>query len=212
MKQIVGIFMLYKKVESDIVANMDKYDAVRRLIRLVDNWKDYSTISMIGANLGYNAERFSDSFATYNGFGPELISGFRKMDESDTGKSGSLLLDSASWVGSAAQSILHVVIDPHPETQTRARMALDELEKLADSSDVHYLTPTSKKLLKKDVEEARKNYEMWYKNTDEDKSILALKTSRLIKEKVFFGKVDLRQLIFKGSAVDTGYGWVPFLH
>lgn len=150
---------------------------------------------------GFGGERFADSFATAYGYGAETISLRDKMDTRTISRDNGLIVDTWTWSGSVAPTIMAMLIDPHPEAQTRARMALDDLEHLANNKA---LPAKLRESAKKDHKKAKEAYELFCQVEPEQRNSIALRFSRQFKENWLSGKCDLRSYFFTCSAIQDG--------
>jgi len=161
-----------------------------------------SPLNIFLTTAGFQKERFSDSFAVIYGYGPAAITASQKFDDlfHTTGDQGKGLegFDNFSFVNSQLFSIIAMVIDPHPENQTRARMCLDDMKTLVEKGDFN---PKVKAALKKNYEMSKRNYDNFIKVNNKENSAELLKMSRQFKETYLFGKMDLRSYIMTGSAI-----------
>ena len=158
--------------------------------------------NIITTGTGFNSERFSDSFATIYGYGPELISALNKFEPDISGMvqtGDNYVMDTLSCIGTQSLSLLHMIIDPHPENQTRCKMILEDTKRLSENPN---FDPKIRKILKADYEKAKKCYDAFSKQDKTKTKNVALIFSRSLKEKYFGGKIDFRSLIFRASAIE----------
>lgn len=183
------------------------------------------------SQLMFNAERFADSFATIYGYGPALISwadkeerlgalqddldnvmnrmSFSKKEKKEGKKdfkkynnsTGWRFAKNWTWAGSAIVHALCCFLDPHPATQTRCKMALEDCKKLSENKD---FPPAIRAALKKDYENAKKQYDTYMGLNKDDKQAFIAKITKAFNENVFGGKMDLRSYIFRCSAIQSG--------
>lgn len=177
----------------------------------------YGSLSLIGQELagalvnplktaedvivGVGKEKFADSFVTAYGYGAENISLLDKVDTYYITRDKNFVFDTWTWAGSITPTILCMLIDPHPEAQTRARMALDDLKKLKENP---YLPKHMKASVAKDYERCKEAYELFVQVEPNKRDSIALRFSRNIKENILSGKLDLRTYFYTTSAVQDG--------
>ena len=162
---------------------------------LMDRFPTILPLKIANALTFFNAERFSDSFATVYGYGPELISALRKLDGPLL--QGNFVIENAMFVIDSVSGILNMILDPHPETQTRCRMIVDDMKKLSENPNY---SPKMRKALKAKYEESKAAYDKYIGIDDKEKKWLASTYAKMLKEKIG-GKIDIRALIFRSSAV-----------
>jgi hypothetical protein len=140
---------------------------------------------------GYNVEKFSDSMAADYGYGVDLAKALDKLtNPSET-------IQSDNWIYDLAEVPLYIIIhaiDEHPGNQNRIRTMLDRLRRSMNDPD---LDPKLKKQLKGQIDE----YEEYYKKYvniegDERKRKVFTWLSRVGIEKMFNGKMDIRELLY----------------
>jgi hypothetical protein len=162
---------------------------------------NYSVANFAHSTLQFQQERFADSFTTIYGYAPAGISASKKLDELTQltkEKGSSSINDDISWVGAEAFRIFAMIIDPHPENQTRAKMMLEDMKKLSENKD---FPPTIRKQVKANYEVSKKMYDNFIKVNDDVSRARLLKLSRQFKETYLGGKIDLRSYILTGSAI-----------
>jgi len=191
----------------DVIHNVKSLLRIRDIIGNIKFMLAYTNPLALAAsgikNLGdVQKEVFSDSFATYHGYGPALISGFNKMEiKMEVATSKSEFLNTFVWAGSAARTILNLISgEAHPETQTRARLVLDDMKRLSENKT---LPPKVKAIVKKDYELTKKAYDNFVKVDPKTKRSVAARFNKELKEKYLFGKVDLRTYLTMNSAIDS---------
>ena len=146
--------------------------------------------------MGIGSEVYADSFATAYGFGPELISGMAKFEDAETLSSGG----SKKWIGtvnyllSTFPMILAYHIDVHPENQARFKRQLNDLLKLANDPNT---PPTTKKLVQRDYEIAKKMYEDYIDGNGSK----VRRFVRQFQEKHFKGSMDMRGYALQVNAL-----------
>jgi hypothetical protein len=160
-----------------------------------------SVRSIINMFVGFSGERFADSFTTAYGYGPELMSLIDKMDRTLQQTNKGFLVDTWTWSGSIAPTILNMLFDPHPEAQTRARLVLDDMKRL---SEYPALPKNIKTAAKSEYERCKKGYDLFLQVDEDQRNGIALRFSREVKEAIFAGKCDLRTYLFNVSAVQAG--------
>lgn len=149
---------------------------------------------------GFGKEKFADSFAAAYGYSAETISLMDKLDRLNQTTDKGRFIDTWTWSGTVAPTILYMLIDPHPEYQTRARMVLDDMKELSESKD---LPPNMRANAKKEYERAKKAYDLFLQ-VDKDKNNGAvLRLSRNFKETYLTGKLDFRSYLFSCSALQV---------
>ena len=151
--------------------------------------------------IGFSGERFADSFVTAYGYGPEFISFIDKIDTVLQTRNQGLVIDTWTWSGTIAPTIVNMLIDPHPEAQTRARIVLDDMKKLLDNPN---LPPKIKAAVKSDYERCKRSYDLFLQVDSDTRNAIALRFSRQTKEALLSGKLDLRTYLFNCSAVQAG--------
>jgi hypothetical protein len=150
---------------------------------------------------GFSGERFADSFATAYGYGNELMSYIDKSSTQLQQRKSGFLIDTWTWSGTIAPTILNMLIDPHPEAQTRAKLVLDDMERLAKSPD---LPKGISSAVKADYARCKKGYDAFLQVEPDQKNSIAQRFSRQFKEAVLGGRCDLRSYLFNVSAVQGG--------
>jgi hypothetical protein len=150
---------------------------------------------------GFSGERFADSFVTAYGYGPELISAVDKCNTTLQTRNKGFLIDTWTWSGTIAPTILNMLIDPMPEAQTRARLVLDDMKKLSENPD---LPPKIKTAVKSEYARCKKGYDLFLQVEADQRDSIAQRFSRQVKEAVLAGKCDLRTYLFNVSAVQAG--------
>lgn len=149
---------------------------------------------------GFGQEKFADSFAAAYGYSAETISLMDKLDRLNQTTDKGYLIDTWTWSGTIAPTIMCMLLDPHPEHQTRARMVLDDMKELSESKD---FPPHMRANAKKEYERAKKAYDLFLQ-VDKDKSNGAiLRLSRNFKETYLSGKLDFRSYMFSCSAIQV---------
>jgi hypothetical protein len=151
--------------------------------------------------VGVGQEKFADSFATAYGYGPQLISLMDKFDTYYITRDKNFIADTWTWAGSIAPTIIGVLIDPHPDAQTRARIALDDLKKLAENP---MLPKNIRASVKKDYENAKEAYALFCQVEPDTRDAIALRFSRNLKENMLSGKLDFRTYFYTTSAIQEG--------
>lgn len=158
-----------------------------------------TTATKIAAGVGQ--EKFADSFATAYGYGPELIHLMDKLDTRYITRDKTFVADTWTWAGSIAPTIMGLLLDPHPDAQTRARIALDDLKKLAENP---MLPKNIRASVKKDYENAKEAYALFCQVEPDTRDSIALRFSRNFKENMLSGKMDLRTYFYTTSAIQEG--------
>jgi hypothetical protein len=150
--------------------------------------------------VGMGEEKFADPFVTAYGYGAEHISLMDKLDTYYITRDKNFIFDTWTWAGSIAPTILCLLIDPHPEAQTRARLALDDLNKLRQNPT---LPKHMRASVERDYERCKEAYDLFVQVEPNKRDAIALRFSREFKENVLSGKLDLRQYLYTTSAVQT---------
>lgn len=160
-----------------------------------------SVRTIINIFTGFSGERFADSFVTAYGYGQELISAIDKIDTQFQQRKKGFFIDTWTWSGTIAPTILNMVIDPHPEAQTRARLVLDDMKKLSENPD---LPKNIKAAVKADYDRCKKGYDAFLQVEPDQRDSIAQRFTRQSKEAILAGKCDLRSYLFNCSAVQAG--------
>lgn len=145
---------------------------------------------------GYNAEKFSDSFAVDYGYGVQLAKALDKIDNvpnaiensMDSKLSWAIDLINVPW------EIAHRLTGEHPDMQNRIRTGLDRLKRASQDPDLP-------EVLRKQIDTQIDEYEKFYKfylSVDNDNNQRRIFTwlSRIATEKFFKGKLDLREFTY----------------
>jgi len=147
----------------------------------------------------YNVEKYADSFAVDHGYGPELASALIKMEKQENSLHGKVtnipILNLFYDVFNVQKEMILRPIFGYPSNQNRIRTGLDRLKRnLNDPS----LDPRIRKELEKEIAQ----YEDFYYNVyleleknDNKKRIFSWAYANMV-EKVFGGKMDLRELVY----------------
>lgn len=198
---------MFERKYLDVIDNVKSLLRIRDVIGGVRFMLTYNNPLYLAAsaisNLGdVQKEVFSDSFATYHGYGAAMISAFNKAERKmEITTSRSELFNTFVWAGAASRAILQLIHGAaHPETQTRSRLVLDDMKRLSENKT---LPPKIKNIVKKDYELAQKAYDTYLKVDPETKRAVASRFSNEIKDKYLFGKVDLRTYLTINSAIDS---------
>lgn len=136
---------------------------------------------------GIGSEVYADSFATAYGFGPDLISGMSKFEDAETLTSGGSkkLVGTMNYLLSTFPMILAYHVDVHPENQARFKRQLNDLLKLANDPNT---PPTTRKLVQRDYEIAKKMYDQYIDGNGSK----VRRFVRQLQEKYFKGSMDMR--------------------
>ena len=215
----------------NLLEDLSSIAVIGRLKDIVTVFQAVRPKTVVANNLMFNAERFADSFATMYGYGPESVSmqdkferrralqgnlstvvnrlSFSKKGKAETEKDFKSIDKSHIWTfmknwtycGTALLNTMTMLLDPHPETQTRCKMILEDCKKLSESKD---FPPEIRALMKKDYEAAKKRYDTYMGLDKDDQQSFAAKMIKAFKEKVFGGKMDLRTYIFRCTAIQSG--------
>ena len=154
--------------------------------------------AVINIPFGFSGERFADSFAAAYGYGPELMSALHKLDTQTQQLDKGFIVDTWTWSGSIAPSILCLLIDPHPETQTRAKALLEDMEKLANNEQ---LPKNIRAACKAEYIRSKKGYDLFVQVDPDQKKAITQRFMRKSKDYLFGGKVDLRIYLLNTSAL-----------
>ena len=112
--------------------------------------------------VGYSDEQFADSFAAMYGYGPELNTALRKLEESETNLIGRQAISAIPWIRWYYDLImlpLNFIIqglDVHPENVARLTNTLRQLE--TDLKDKRY-SPAMRRRLQEDIRNMREQVE-----------------------------------------------------
>lgn len=138
-------------------------------------------------------EAFADSFVTAHGLGPALISALNKLEKTQYITEYGPILE--LWTGSrsALGSFADMFIDPHPETQTRAKLVLEEMKEVSQDPN---LPKPLRKAARNDYERCKKAYDQFLQVDPDERNASVTRFSRSLKEGLFNGKVDLRALFW----------------
>lgn len=150
----------------------------------------------------FAGERFADSFVTAYGYGDALIQATDKIDKQSSGymTGSNKVLEYWSWSGGALIVPLMILLDPHPENQTRCKLILEDCEKaMKDPS----MPPKMRPIAKQRYKLAKDAYDKYLKMPDDEKANAGARFARATKEKLFNGKMDFRSYIFTLSAALT---------
>ena len=171
-------------------------------------------INLYRTHSRFGSERFADSFATMYGYGPALIGFLNKLKggTNPTTKpfvskglnkivDNSPILQNAFFFFGTGASLLTMLSDPHPEVQTRCRMVLDDMEKLASNPN---FSPKVKQALKQHHAAATHAYNDFLNVEPTQKKYTAERMSRIFKETYLGGKIDLRSYLMTCSAIQSG--------
>lgn len=142
-------------------------------------------------------EVFADSFAAAYGYGPELMSSFRKLEDESVADGGAnTFTGSVNYTLSIIPRLLSFVLDVHPANQARLKRQLIDLERIANDPNT---PPMTKKLVQRDLEEARKIYAKYL-----DGSGSAIRSfMRKLQENYFKGSFDFRAYLIEINALNT---------
>jgi hypothetical protein len=150
---------------------------------------------------GYSEEKFADNFASNYGYGPALAAGLNKLDQ----QKENLIVKATSevpclnWLVDLLRlqsDIVSLCVSDHPRTQNRIRSCLDKLKREVNDPA---LTPEVKQQLQQQIKE----YEDWYYNyylklsENQNQSRIFSWLYRVGCEKIFGGKLDIRELIYR---------------
>lgn len=199
LKPLLVIYNIYLEYTSFISKFLDTFKIYDNIQRFIYSLHMFRNPLYLANSLGsVQQEVFSDSFATVHGYGPELISSFNKLTEVlRITKTKSVFLDTWTWAGATA-GLLIQCISNHPEDQTRARLILDDMKKLSENET---FPPKVKAMIKKDYELTKKAYDNYIEVDPDHKKAIAERFTRYFKEKILFGKMDLRTYFTLNSAI-----------
>ena len=202
---VYGVYDFYNNWKSTIQTYVLEFMThARNLLFLIQNTgkalKKIFKFDMatVDSALNFNRERFSDSFATVYGYGPDLMNALNKMDTSMAIIFDNPLLNQLTFIPYMSSTIVNMFTDPHPESQTRLVIILEDLKKLSENQT---LPPGMRKAIKKQYDEGKSIYKNYIDCDGDTKSKLALHYSRWLKDKIFRGKIDVRSYIFRSSAI-----------
>ena len=148
--------------------------------------------------LKFHSEKYADSFAAAYGYGPETISLMDKLERNNNFRG--TFIESWAYSSHALSAFLMMVIDCHPETQTRCRLVLDDMERLSNDPNV---PKPMKQEIAKEYQRTKKMYDEYLKVPPESREAIAIKLNRHLKEKVFRGKIDIRNYLYTTTALST---------
>ena len=137
----------------------------------------------------FESEAFADNFAASYGYGPEVISMADKFDRLGLITNKGFLPELWTGLGDGPMCILLMLIDPHPENQTRARMVLDEMKKCSEDRQN---PPGLRKAITKNYVECKKAYDKFLQVEKDDEYGRITRLVRGIKDKYLGGKMDVR--------------------
>lgn len=137
----------------------------------------------------FESEAFADNFAASYGYGPEVISMADKFDRLGLITNKGFLPELWTGLGDGPMCILLMLIDPHPENQTRARMVLDEMKKCSEDRQN---PPGLRKAIAKNYVECKKAYDKFLQVEKDDEYGRITRLVRGIKDKYLGGKMDVR--------------------
>ena len=137
----------------------------------------------------FESEAFADNFAASYGYGPEVISMADKFDRLGLITNKGFLPELWTGLGDGPMCILLMLIDPHPENQTRARMVLDEMKKCSEDRQN---PPGLRKAITKNYVECKKAYNKFLQVEKDDEYGRITRLVRGIKDKYLGGKMDVR--------------------
>lgn len=175
------------------------FTVVAKTLKYLDKATKLSVGGYILGNLssalsGYANEKYSDSFATAFGYGPELMSGLKKFEESldvvpktDKEKKWYPMYEFSNLMN----HMWLYVFDPHPDTQTRLRSQIDKLRRELKAEN---LPPEMKKMIEEDLKKAEEIYESFVNLPEEDMR-KCTKIARRLSEKVFNGKMNVKEIL-----------------
>ena len=124
-------------------------------------------VSSLGNPTGYADEKFADSFPRMYGYGPELISGLAKLDTQSNSAVEYIadnyfpLLPAIYGVYNLPFMLAKITFDEHPQKFDRFNFAISDIEKELARTD---LDPKTKKKIKQDAIEMKKEYEKYQKS------------------------------------------------
>ena len=208
------IDMLYDKIKQkfpdvakyidqigDIVANSQEIVKPVRLIKTIVDLMNGSELISHGlfGIADYGNELAADSLAAKYGYGPELITGLKKLQRpinttsnyvrEHTGTFGSVMTD---LVELSCDILAMMSLDPHPNDNQRARSTLDKLKRDLKKGDY---PPEMKRDLEKEIERMEKTYNTVNDVSYGDKNVQIKKTWYTILDTVTRGHSDVRELL-----------------
>ena len=142
---------------------------------------------------GFGKETFADSYATSLGYGPYIISMMNKLDTIDVVTKFGIIPELYTSIGLGPCAVLLMLVDPHPEAQTRCKIILDDMEKVTKDPD---LPKEMRKTVKANYEQCKKAYDAFLETDPDERNAVVTRWTRNIKEKIFNGKVDFRAALW----------------
>ena len=144
------------------------------------------------------SEFFADSFATAYGYGPDLISSFKKFEDENIylGKADSFL-GTVNYTTRILPGILFFMLDVHPSTQARLKRQITDLEKIVNDPD----TPKeTKQLAKRDADLCKAIYKEYLNGGGS----WTRQFYRVVQDTLFAsGSFDFRGYLIKLNALST---------
>ena len=160
-----------------------------RLSKLFESFAKNPNPGMLLGGFRFESEAFADNFAASYGYGPETISMADKLDRVGLVTDKGFLPELWTGLGDGPMCILLMLIDPHPENQTRARMVLDAMKKCSEDRQN---PPGLRKAITQNYVECKKAYDKFLQVEKDDEDGQVTRAVRAIKDKYLGGKMDLR--------------------
>ena len=138
-------------------------------------------------------EAFADSFVAAHGLGAAYISALNKLDKVEYVTKYGPLVEFWTGTGPAIASFTALFIDPHPETQTRAKLILMGMK---EASEDPTMPKSLRKVAKEDYQKCKRAYDQFLEADPDERNACITRFTRNLKESLFGGKVDLRALLW----------------
>lgn len=138
-------------------------------------------------------EAFADSFVAAHGLGSAFISALNKLEQTEYVTTFGPLVELWSGSGAALGSFAGLFLDPHFETQSRAKLILREMEEVSNDPN---LPKPLRKAAKDDYNRCKKAYDKFLQADPDERNACVTRFSRNVKEHVFGGSVDIRALFW----------------
>lgn len=148
-------------------------------------------------------EAFADSFVAAHGLGAAFISALNKLEQTEYVTTYGPVVELWTGCGSALGSFAGLFLDPHFETQSRAKLILNEMKEVSEDPN---LPRPLRKAAKDDYNRCKRAYDNFLKADPDERNACITRFSRNLKENLFGGRVDLRSIfwgIFGTKATDA---------